>query len=165
MRVIFLKLRRIKLINWHLFRNQTIEISGNSLISGENGAGKSTFLDAIQYVLTIGKAKFNTAANNKAKRDLEGYLRCKLGVENKTYLRNGDVTSHVALEFYDEKNNQVVIIGVVVEINKQSRIYEHFYYLKDCEINDDLFINDKVILNYQNFKKQLMKKEIHFFFF
>src|SRR5690554_6650352 len=107
------KLIRIKLINWHLFLNQTLEIKGNSLLTGENGAGKSTFLDAIQYVLTVGKAKFNTAANNKAKRNLEGYIRCKLGIENKTYLRNGDVTTHIALEFYDDVRKQGVIIGVV----------------------------------------------------
>ncbi|NLB85340.1 MAG: AAA family ATPase, partial [Acholeplasmataceae bacterium] len=35
------KLTKIKLINWHLFSNQTIEINNNTLISGENGSGKS----------------------------------------------------------------------------------------------------------------------------
>src|SRR5690554_527223 len=159
------KLIRIKLINWHLFLNQTLEIKGNSLLTGENGAGKSTFLDAIQYVLTVGKAKFNTAANNKAKRNLEGYIRCKLGIENKTYLRNGDVTTHIALEFYDDVRKQGVIIGVVAEINKQSRISEHFYILEDSEIIDELFISEGLILNYRNFKKFLINNGTNFSYF
>ena len=33
------KLSRVKLINWHLFQNETIEIKGNLLISGDNGSG------------------------------------------------------------------------------------------------------------------------------
>ncbi len=147
------KLVRIKLINWHLFLNQTIEIKGNSLVSGENGAGKSTFLDAIQYVLTGGKAKFNTAANMSAKRDIEGYVRCKLGIENKTYLRNHDVTSHIALEFFDEISFHSTIIGVIIEINKSGRLYERFYTLKNQNIEDALFIYQNVIRGYVLFKK------------
>lgn len=159
------KLKRIKLINWHLYVNQTVEITGNSLISGENGAGKSTFLDALQYVLTVGKAKFNTAANTKAKRNLEGYIRCKLGLENKTYLRSGDVTTHIALEFIDEKQSQPLIIGVCLEINKNNKINEHFYLMKDAQINDCLFIKDNYILNYRDFKKNLTDMNIDFTFF
>lgn len=158
------KLVRIKLINWHLFANQTIEIRGNSLLSGENGAGKSTFLDAIQYVLTGGKAKFNNAANSQAKRDLEGYVRCKLGIENKTYLRNNEVTTHIALEFRDEMTNVSQIIGVVIEINKSGRIYEHFYVLKNKSISDDLFVENKIILGYSAFKKTLIKNNIEYLF-
>ena len=41
------KLTRVKLINWHRFTNVTMEMDDSVLISGENGAGKSTFLDAI----------------------------------------------------------------------------------------------------------------------
>lgn len=152
------KLVRIKLINWHLFSNQTVEINNNCLLSGENGAGKSTFLDAIQYVLTGGKAKFNTAANLQAKRNLEGYLRCKLGIENKTYLRNQDVISHIALEFNDDKCSQVLIIGAIMEIKKSGRIYERFYVLKNKEIKEDLFVEDNIIRGYTLFKKNLLKE-------
>jgi len=158
------KLVRIKLINWHLFLNQTVEINQNSLLSGENGAGKSTFLDAIQYVLTGGKAKFNTAANQQAKRDLEGYIRCKLGIENKTYLRNNNVTSHIALEFYDEQSLHSIILGTVIELNKSGRIYEHFYVMKNIEIKDSLFIEDQTIRGYALFKKNLLKENIEVIF-
>ncbi|QVK18885.1 AAA family ATPase [Mycoplasmatota bacterium] len=152
------KLVRIKLINWHLFTNQTVNIHDNCLLSGENGAGKSTFLDAIQYVLTGGKAKFNSAANLQAKRNLEGYLRCKLGIENKTYLRNKDVISHIALEFFDDNSSKVFIIGAILEINKSGRIYERFYVLKNNEIQDTLFVEDNMIRGYALFKKNLLKE-------
>ena len=42
------KLTKIKLINWHYFQNETINVDGSFLLSGENASGKSTILDAIQ---------------------------------------------------------------------------------------------------------------------
>ena len=45
-------LTRIQLVNWHYFQNERISLNGSTLISGENTAGKSTILDAIQLVLT-----------------------------------------------------------------------------------------------------------------
>src|SRR5690606_39495144 len=106
------RLTKIKLVNWHLFSDQTISIKDNTLISGENGSGKSTLLDALQYLLVGAKsgAKFNIAATDEAKRTLEGYVRGRIGAENKEFLRPGDVISHVALEFYDEQNDQFGII-------------------------------------------------------
>ena len=59
------KLMRVKLINWHRFTNTTIEFEKSTLISGENGAGKSTFLDAIQFVIICSTNYFNKAAPMK----------------------------------------------------------------------------------------------------
>ena len=75
-------------------------------VIGENGTGKSTILDAIQYVLTAGKCKFNKAASDIGNRTLESYIRCKTGIEGHEYARNGDVTTYIALEFYDEKTEK-----------------------------------------------------------
>ena len=41
------KLTRLKLINWHRFSDVTIDFGDSTLISGENGAGKSTTINAI----------------------------------------------------------------------------------------------------------------------
>lgn len=159
------QLKKIKLINWHLFLNQTITLSGNALLSGENGVGKSTLLDALQYVLTGGKAKFNSAANQQAKRDLEGYVRGKLGREGKTYLRSQDVVTHVALEFFDTETNSLFIIGVIIEINKNRRMYERFYIVHDTEILDDLFFKTSFIRGYRLFKQGLIEAQKKFSFY
>lgn len=91
---------RVQLINWHYFENERIAINGSTLISGENTAGKSTILDAIQLVLTTNTRKFNVAANEKGNRNLKGYVRCKIGNIGETYLRKNTVPANVALEFY-----------------------------------------------------------------
>lgn len=36
------KLVKIRLINWHYLSNETIELEGNTLLSGPNASGKST---------------------------------------------------------------------------------------------------------------------------
>ena len=109
------KLKKIKLINWHRFVNETIKIHNSVLLSGENGAGKSTILDAIQLVLTCSKSHFNQAANEKSKRNLVGYVRYKTGKEDKPFERTGFITSHIALEFLDEDKNKSFIIGAVID--------------------------------------------------
>ena len=79
--------------------NLTVKDGETHAIMGPNGSGKSTLLDAMQYVLVGGRqnAHFNIAATPEAKRTLEGYIRGKLGGENKQYIRPGDVITHIAL--------------------------------------------------------------------
>lgn len=105
------KLTRIKLVNWHYFVNETIDVNGSCLISGENASGKSTILDAIQLILTTNTRKFNPAANEKSKRDLKGYVRCKTGEEGNTYVRKNSVISYVALEFHEESRDRFFVLG------------------------------------------------------
>ena len=45
------KLTRMKLINWHRFNNCTIEFGDSTLLSGENGAGKSTTIKMLSGIL------------------------------------------------------------------------------------------------------------------
>ena len=61
---------KLRLINWHYFNNYTIEFKDSNLFSGDNGAGKSTILDAIQMLLTTNIHKFNQAANSNSKVSL-----------------------------------------------------------------------------------------------
>lgn len=109
-------LRRIKLVGWHFFENETINFSASNLLSGENGSGKSTILDAIQLVLTTDTKHFNNAANNNSKRDVKGYVRGKTGEEGATaYKRKGSVISFIALEFYEESRDRYFVIGVKID--------------------------------------------------
>jgi uncharacterized protein YPO0396 len=83
-------LERIQLVNWHNFADTVIDIGNRCLFAGDNGSGKSTIIDAIQYAMAadLRKARFNAAAGDrKGGRDLIGYVRCKLGAEDTEYHR------------------------------------------------------------------------------
>lgn len=111
------RLMKIRLINWHYFSNETIEIKGSFLLTGENKAGKSTIIDAVQYVLTANNKLFNKAANENSRRDLKGYVRCKTGTEgqNYKYKSSDNIIAYVALEFYDDRTNKNFVIGIKVD--------------------------------------------------
>lgn len=121
-------LTRLRLVNWHYFEDETILFNGATLISGINASGKSTILDAIKMVLTVDTRHFNIAANENSKRDLMGYVRCKVGEDAKTFNREGVVISHVALEFFDEERKKTFVLGVVHTSNdEQSQILSKWY--------------------------------------
>lgn len=148
------KLVKVRLINWHYLSNETIEIKGNTLLTGPNASGKSTIMDAITYVLTAGDTAFNLAANEKGKRDLRGYVKCKLGIDDKEYLRNGDVSGHIALEFHDEKTDNYFTVGAVIDAFGDLTPVKSIFYRSDDKISDDMFISaDKKIYGTVEFRK------------
>lgn len=155
--MILMKLTKIKLINWHIFTNNTIELDGNTLITGENASGKSTLMDAIYFVLSGGDDKhFNKAANESGKRDLESYLRGKLGNENQMYLRNGtDVIGYVILEFTNDKNKSHWVLGVELEIVSSVMKKPNFFVINNYSIVDEDFVKDKRIIDYRSLKLAL----------
>lgn len=135
-------LKKIKLINWHYFENEEIEVQDSALFFGDNGSGKSTVLDALQYVLTAGGKSFNKAANENSRRDLKGYVRCKTGGEGKTYKRNGKVTSFVALEFYEESKRQNFVVGVKLDSPSEEGQIRRGWFIENCRLEDIVFIKD-----------------------
>jgi len=137
------KLVKVRLINWHYLANETIILNGNTLLTGPNASGKSTIMDAITYVLTAGDTVFNLAANEKGKRDLRGYVKCKLGMDDKEYLRNGDVTGHIALEFYDEKTQNSFTVGAVIDAFGDLTPVKSIFYRSQEPINDTMFISEQ----------------------
>lgn len=146
-------LKKVRLINWHRFPNETIEIGRAVLLSGENGAGKSTILDAIQFVITCSKANFNKAAHEKGKRNLNSYIRCKTGQETHPYERTGELSAHIALEFYDEAKKQSFIIGVVMDSQSEEKEPNTAWYLMENRtLTDDLFFNGRQIKGIQSFR-------------
>ncbi len=138
------KLMRVKLINWHRFVNNTIEMGDSTLISGENGAGKSTLLDAIQFVVTCSTNYFNKAAHENGKRKLTGYIRCKTGRENKPYERAGEISAHVALEFYEEKKQRYFIVGAVIDSASEGQEKWARYLMDGERLSDDMFFNGNI---------------------
>ncbi len=134
------KLTRMKLINWHRFEDCTIDFGDSTLISGENGAGKSTLLDAIQFVVTCSSNSFNKAAHENGKRKLTGYVRCKTGRESKPYERSGQITAHIALEFYEESKSRSFIVGAVIDSASEGQEVTVRYLIDNKNIADDMFL-------------------------
>lgn len=158
-----MKLTKIKLINWHLFTDNEINVDGNLLITGDNGNGKSTLIDAIFYILSGGDEKnFNVAANaagdygrsRSSQRTLVSYMRGKLGSEGKEFLRNDtSVITHIALEFYDEREREYNILGCVLVIeNSSNKPKEKFYIIRKCATKDLKFIENGNIFSFKDFK-------------
>lgn len=133
------KLTRMKLINWHRFENCIIDFGDSTLISGENGAGKSTLLDAIQFVITCSANAFNKAAHENGKRKLTGYVRCKTGKESRPYERTGQISAHIALEFYEESKERYFIVGAVVDFASEGQETTGRYLIDNKRLTEEMF--------------------------
>jgi uncharacterized protein YPO0396 len=133
-------LTRIRLINWHLFENTTIDCQGTTYFIGINGAGKSTVLDAVQFALVGGQrdVRFNQAALSGGKRTLASYVRGELGTEGQRYLR-GDATGVVALEFKNP-DGTFFAHGAVIDTYEDGRNPDVVYFIvHNAALNDNWF--------------------------
>lgn len=122
------KLSRIRLINWYHMEDETLPIAGSVLLTGDNGSGKSTILDAIQFALVadLSQVRFNQAANENAARSLQGYTRWMTnsgGSKESHQYNRGDCASYVLLEFLEQSQGSeaVFTVGVVVDSFKDGR--------------------------------------------
>lgn len=138
----------IKLVNWHYFTNETVRLSGSTLLTGENGAGKSTLLDAVQFLLVgdTRRVRFNVSAHEETRRTLDGYLRGRTGTDTEEgagrgCLRRGDFTTHLALEFHDTRKREHFLLGCAIDCYASG---EHepprFYKIEKQALDDRLFL-------------------------
>lgn len=140
-------LKRLRLINWHYFYNVKIDFDKINFLTGENAAGKSTLIDAMQVVLlgdTSGRI-FNKAASEKAGRTLKGYLKAEVGDDGEgeyRYLRNGRFTSYIVLEFFDDVVMKEFCVGIVFDVYDDGTEQHKFFYLDDkMPVNDFCSLN------------------------
>ena len=144
-------LQNIHLVNWYGFTNRTIPVSENlTLISGENECGKSTILDAIKYAYT-GDTQFNKATSGYntgvGKRNLVSYTRCLVDASAGIYARPADkipvVYTHIALEYFDQINENPFVLGVVIETAVTDIRGTHWYALDGKRIADISFVYEE----------------------
>ncbi|MDD4531948.1 MAG: SbcC/MukB-like Walker B domain-containing protein [Bacilli bacterium] len=144
-------LSKLRLINWHLFSNETVDIKNITFLTGANGTGKSTIIDAIQIILlgdTSGR-NFNKAANDRTGRTLKGYLRCETGETKEGQvmcLRPGRFTSYIALEITDDKTQKVFTLGIVFDCFDDDSETHHFFYLNSA-FPSNKFTNSELLDN------------------
>lgn len=150
-------LTKIKIINWHYFWNETIEVKPLVFLTGANASGKSTLIDALQIVLlgdTTGRF-FNKAAMDKPARTLRGYLKGEIGDTldgGFKYLRNGRFTSYIALEFHNDMDDSNFTMGIVFD-SFDDGSEEHRYFCLDDKIPENEFIVDNVPMEYKSLSK------------
>jgi len=159
------RLTRIKLIHWHYFINDTININGSLLLTGENGSGKSTILDAIQFALVADqrKVRFNVSAHEETKRDLRGYIRGKTGSDTEGgspgYLREDqDFSSYVALEFYDTRARAYFLVGTVIDSYSSGDQDVRFFKLENLTLEEELFFEGARPRNVSEFRRHVCQR-------
>lgn len=102
-----MKLEKLILVNWGALRTQEYPMGGMTLLTGPTGAGKSTFLDAMQTVMTAayqGIFSYNPgqdettqgARNGKSKRSLWSYIA---GAEDNLFARPDGAHGYIAAVF------------------------------------------------------------------
>lgn len=123
------KLKKILLINWLYFSKELIEVGDVNFLTGKNGAGKSTVIDALQIVL-LGETNarnFNQAANEKSQRTLDGYLRADMDENNPDSRRGKDFSTYIVCEFQDETEGTGFVTGVVFDCRSDGSRQERFF--------------------------------------
>ncbi|MDT3700989.1 MAG: SbcC/MukB-like Walker B domain-containing protein [Thermincola sp.] len=149
-------LTRMLLINWHYIKFQCIDFSDINFLTGKNGSGKSTIIDALQLVLLgdTGGFYFNKAANDKSQRSLKGYLRGEVAEDeesNTVYLRDDDFSSYLVLEFHDQKSDQYFCLGVIFDCYGDGSHDHQFFYLND-KLPGSHFVDKGTELNRKGLK-------------
>lgn len=132
---------KLLLVQWSRFQNLCIRLEGSTLFTGVNGSGKSTILDAMTYVLT-GNTQFNKAAKDRD-RTVKGYVRGDTKSNGAMrYLRQGQIISYVAMEFWSPSEQENMVIGVCIESQDEvSNPTSSWFICKNAGIEDINFVN------------------------
>ena len=126
---------KLLLVQWARFQNECIRLEGSTLLTGVNGSGKSTVLDAMTYLLT-GNTQFNKAAKDRD-RTVIGYVRGDTksnGTER--YLRTGEVISYIAMEFWSPLDQSFLVVGVCMESDNEIACRSSWFICRDARIDE-----------------------------
>lgn len=128
--------KRLLLINWSCFQNEVINLGSSTLFTGVNGTGKTTILDAMSYLITA-NTQFNKAADDNG-RNVTAYIHGDRKTNGSDrYLRPGNVTSYIAMEFYDPLISDYHVIAVCMESRSESDRAVSQWIIRDkCRFED-----------------------------
>jgi len=110
-------LRRINLVQFHLFEHEQIDVAGHTAFIAGNGTGKSTLLDAIQIAINAGHGRYRSLnaqfSNRTSGRNLRDYC---LGVLRETDDQQGikgrkrdAATTYITLGFSDGASDDLTV--------------------------------------------------------
>ena len=147
------RLERVDVYNWGSFNNnvKTVYFGGqNVLMTGDNGAGKSSIIDAITVLLyDVKKITFNQAAGaEKGERNLASYVLGlykndnSSGVKTELGLRSKDkaVLTIIMASFYNKKLDEHVVLIQCLVMMKPKTSPSRYYFIanKDFNLQQDI---------------------------
>jgi len=150
-------MKKLRLINWHYFTDTTMEFGKQTLITGQNAAGKSTIIDALQVLFVADQRliRFNAAAHDEAKRSYLNYLKGKIGSDERSFLRDGDFTTYIVSEFIDDDKKEKFVVGVAVDVYRDRSYEEEYFILSDTRLEHLEFVNAKgQLMNRDEFRRR-----------
>lgn len=115
------RLKTIRLINFHNFTDVEIPVRGHLFLVGDNASGKTTVLDAVQWVLSGGQdLEFNAAASLWGRKEEGRTLRgAVLRYDSERGVMNvGRTITYAALELEAEKGD-LLTLGMGAELAHQ----------------------------------------------
>lgn len=135
-----IRLAEISVCNWGSFQNiHTAKIDPHgTLITGDNGAGKSTFIDGLMaLLLPMRGAAFNVAAaqGDKSDRSVMSYVRGSFGADHEgahtrvKHKRDGAVISGLRALYRSENGNEITLLTILLanaganSLSELKRIY------------------------------------------
>ncbi len=135
------KLKKVLLINWFYYEKLIVDFDDINYISGKNSAGKSTFIDALMIVLLgeVSSRNFNKAANEGAKRTLDGYLLADSDPNNPKSRKGRFFNTYIACEFFDDYTGSSYTLGIIFECNPGSSERYNFFMFDGC-IPENCFV-------------------------
>ena len=153
------KLKKILLVNWLYFAKQLIEVDDVNFLTGKNGAGKSTVIDALQIVLLgeTNSRNFNQAANEKSQRTLHGYLRADMDDGYAENRGGKDFSSIIACEFWDDVTGKKFVCGIIFDCRSDGSEPWH-YFLYNGAIPENCFVVNRSALHITAFRKYLKEQ-------